>query len=116
MNPSLGGRVFAQTISGIAGCYFFFFALVALQGLLLIALPPRIFNVVTGYLQGLLVPAMLALIVLSFSIQPAITSKVLHPNFALWLLPCGFLDFIRRCWAIRTRKCACSPIGQGQLC
>ncbi len=89
--PSLFGRIVVHCAAGIAGSYFFFFALVALQGLLLITLRPRWFQLVTGYLQGILVPVMLGLIVLSFSIQPAIADRVLQPVLANWLPPVWFL-------------------------
>lgn len=62
-----------------------------MQGLLLNILRPRAFGRVTGYLQGLLVAAMLALIVMSFSIQPQIARVVLGPEFARWLPPVWFL-------------------------
>ncbi len=91
VNPSLGGRVFVHAVACTAGCYFVFFGLVALQGLLLTVLRPRLFGFVTGYLRGFLVPAMLVLIVLSFSIQPVITNKVLEPDVAPWFPPSWFL-------------------------
>ena len=89
--PSLVGRILAQCVACIAGSYFLFFALVALQGLLLIVLRPRWFRFVAGYLQGILVPLMLGMVVLSFSIEPTITAKVLQPNLARWLPPVWFL-------------------------
>ena len=89
--PSLAERMFVHCVACVAGSYFFFFALVALQGLLLIALGPRWFKFVAGYLQGILVPVMLGLIVLSFSIQPTITDRVLQPDMARWLPPVWFL-------------------------
>lgn len=91
INPSLGGRILVHAIASTSGCYFFFFGLVALQGLLLIVFRPRFFAFFTGYLQGFLVPAMMILIVLSFSIQPTITNKVLQPHLASWLPPVWFL-------------------------
>lgn len=90
-HPALGGRMAAYAASTSAGCYFFFFGLVALQGVLLNLLRPRQFARVTGALQGLLVGTMLVLIVLSFSIQPQITSVVVRPELARWLPPVWFL-------------------------
>jgi hypothetical protein len=90
-NPSLSARVLVHVFACVAGSYFFFFGLVAIQGVLLVVLRPRFFNLLTKYLQGLLVPAMLALIVLSFSIQPTIANRVLQPNVARWLPPVWFL-------------------------
>ena len=75
----------------MAACYFFFFGMVALQGVLLNLLRPRQFARVTGILQGLLVGTMLMLIVLSFSIQPQITNTVVRPELARWLPPVWFL-------------------------
>ena len=88
---SWGQRVVAQALAGIAGSYFLFFGLVAVQGMLLIVLRPRTFNSVTGYLQGFLVAAMLVFTVLSFSIQPSVASSVLQPSLAQWLPPAWFL-------------------------
>ena len=65
-----GARMSAMALAGTAGCAFFLFGLVALQGVLLNLLRPRAFRRVTATLQGLLVGVMLGLIVLSFSIQP----------------------------------------------
>ena len=91
LQPSLGARVLAHAGASMAGCCFFFFGLVALQGVLLNVLRPRAFGRVTGYLQGLLVGLMLGLVVLSFSIQPQIASVVLRPEWARWLPPVWFL-------------------------
>lgn len=86
-----GGRMRAYAVASLAGSGFFFFALIALQGALLNLLRPRAFGRLTGYLQGLLVAAMLALIVLSFSIQPPIMRAVIQPPWASWLPPVWFL-------------------------
>ena len=61
-------RVGAHATASIAACYFFFFAMVALQGVLLNVLPARTFARVSGTAQGLCAATMLILIVLSFSI------------------------------------------------
>lgn len=91
LNPSFSARVLIHATVSIAGCYFFFFALIALQGVVLVVLTRRIFEKVIGTLQAILVPAMLAMIVLSFSIQPKITAGLLTPHFASWLPPVWFL-------------------------
>jgi hypothetical protein len=91
INPSLGARVLAHAATCAAASYFFFFGLVALQGVLLNLLRARQFARVTASLQGLLVGAMLVLIVLSFSIQPEITNTVIQPDMARWLPPVWFL-------------------------
>ena len=87
----LGARVAAHFLSSAAVCYFAFFALTALQGLLLIVLHPRRFALVTGYVQGFLAAAMVLLMVLSFSIQPQIANAALRPAAARWLPPVWFL-------------------------
>jgi hypothetical protein len=94
--PSMGARLAAYAIASTAGCYFFFFALTALQGVLLNLLPPRQFGRVTGSLQGLLVGLMLILVVLSFSIQPEVTKLLVQPEFARWLPPVWFLGLCQR--------------------
>src|ERR1700733_891401 len=71
LQQSPGARVMAHAIASLAASSFFFFGLVALQ--------------------GLLVAVMLALMVMSFSIQPQITSVVLRPEWARWLPPVWFL-------------------------
>jgi hypothetical protein len=86
-----GGRIVAYAVASAAACYFFFFGLVALQGVLLNLLRPRQFARAAGVLQGLLVGTMLVLIVLSFSIQAQITNTVVRPEFARWLPPVWFL-------------------------
>src|SRR5262249_48092397 len=91
ITSSLGQRVVAHWMACISGSYFFVFGLVGLQGMLLLLLPERLFSAVKGYLQGILVSAMLALIVGSFSIQPTLTRIVLDPHWARWLPPVWFL-------------------------
>src|ERR1035441_5331889 len=86
-----GARLLAHCAASTAGCYFFFFGMVALQGVLLNLLRPRHFARATGILQGLLVAAMLVLIVLSFNIQPQVTAAVVRPELARWLPPVWFL-------------------------
>ncbi|MCU1263551.1 MAG: hypothetical protein JWO80_6436 [Bryobacterales bacterium] len=91
INPSRGGRVLAHAVACVAASYFFFFGLLAIQGVLLNLLRPRRFGSVTGYLQGFLVALMLILIILSFSIQAQITNALLQPDVARWLPPVWFL-------------------------
>ncbi len=89
--PAVGPRLLAHAGATVAGCYFFFFGMVVLQGMLLNLLRPRQFARVTGILQGLLVGTMLVLIVLSFNIQPQVTATVARPEWARWLPPVWFL-------------------------
>jgi hypothetical protein len=93
INPSLASHLTVQAAAFAAACYFFFFGLLALQGVLLNLLPPRLFGRVTGYLQGLLVAAMLILIVLSFSIDTRFLPTALRPELSAWLPPVWFLGF-----------------------
>ncbi|MGD0778987.1 MAG: hypothetical protein ABSC05_39925 [Candidatus Solibacter sp.] len=90
-HPAPGPRLVAHATASLAGCYFFFFGLVALEGVLLNLLRPRQFARVTVALQGLLVGTMLVLIVLSFSIQAQVTNTLVRPEFARWLPPVWFL-------------------------
>lgn len=91
-----GPRVGAYATASLAASAFFFFGLVALQGVLLNLLPPRLFGRVTGLVQGLLVALMLGLAVLSFSIQPQFTNAVLGPEWSRWLPPVWFLGLCQR--------------------
>lgn len=90
-HPSSGPRLAAHAAASVGGCYFFFFALIALQGLLLNVLRPRQFARVTGYLQGAAAATTLVLIVMSFSIQQQVTATLVRPEFARWLPPVWFL-------------------------
>ena len=87
----MGVRVLAHITACVGGGYFFFFGLVALQGVFLNVLRPRTFGQVTGYVQGLLVAVMLVLIVLSFSIDAGIANRLIQPQWARWLPPVWFL-------------------------
>jgi hypothetical protein len=91
INPSLGAHLRVHAIAFAAGCYFFFFALLALQGVLLNLLPPRPFGRVTGTVQGFLVAIMLVLIVLSFSIDSPTAAWLARPELARWLPPVWFV-------------------------
>ncbi|HEX7596680.1 MAG TPA: hypothetical protein VF518_00605, partial [Polyangia bacterium] len=90
-HPAPGPRLVAHAAASLSAGYFFFFAMIALQGALLNLLHPRQFARVTGVLQGVLAGTMLILIVLSFSIQASITNAVLRPEWARWLPPVWFL-------------------------
>jgi hypothetical protein len=96
IQPALGGRVFAHFAASAAASLFFLFGLVALEGVLLNLLRPRLFGRVTGSLQGVLVAAMLMLLVLSFSIQPRIADAAIQPRLARWLPPVWFLGLYQR--------------------
>jgi hypothetical protein len=79
----------ALLLATVAGSYFTFFAIVALQGLLLNLLSARRFRQVTGTLQGILAATMLGLLVMSFSIGPPVLRAVMP--FGKWLPPVWFL-------------------------
>lgn len=87
-------RMRAHTAASMAGCYFLFFAIMALQGVLLNVLKPRAFRRITGSMQGLLVAVMLILMVLSFSIQPKTADVLLRPEMSRWLPPVWFLGLL----------------------
>ena len=89
--PSLGVRAWAHFAACAAGGYFFFFALSALEGVLLNALRPAAFRRVAASLQGVLAAAMLLLLVLSFSIQQQVAHAAIEPRFARFLPPAWFL-------------------------
>ncbi|MGO9259155.1 MAG: hypothetical protein ACLQU1_23010 [Bryobacteraceae bacterium] len=91
INPSMADHLKVQAMAFAAASYFCFFGLLALQGVLLNLLPPRLFGRVTGYLQGLLVAAMLLLLVLSFSIDTPFLATALQPRLSAWLPPVWFL-------------------------
>lgn len=93
---SLGARVWAHAVASFAACSFFFFGLIALQGVLLNLLQPRSFRWFAGNVQGVLVALMLILIVASFSIQPRVVNVVVQPEWARWLPPVWFLGLCQR--------------------
>jgi hypothetical protein len=91
INPSMLEHLEVHAVAFAAASYFTFFGLLAMQGLLLNLLPPRLFGKFAGYLQGLLVALMLLLLVLSFSIDARFLATALEPKFAQWLPPVWFL-------------------------
>lgn len=94
--PSAAARILAHAEASLAGCAFFFFGIVALQGVLLNVLRPRAFGRVAGTLQGCLVGTMLGLVVLSFSIESRITGILIRPEWSRWLPPVWFLGLYQR--------------------
>lgn len=93
LQPSFAARAVAHASATVAGCYFFFFAIVALQGVLLNLLPPRAFGRLGGTAQGLTVAAMLILIVLSFCVGPPQMRTLLATPAAYWFPPLWFVGF-----------------------
>src|SRR5262249_17761546 len=91
VGPSLLGRIRAHAAASLAGCYFFFFAILAVQGVLLNALRPRAFGRVSGTVQGLAVAVMLVLIILSFTIGPPQMKTIEATPLAEWFPPLWFV-------------------------
>ena len=91
INPSIGEHTEAHFMAFAAASYFTIFGLLALQGILLNVLPPRLFGRVTGYLQGFLVASMILLVVLSFSIDTRFLDASLTPRLSAWMPPVWFL-------------------------
>lgn len=91
VNPFFWRHVEAHAAACALAAYFFFFALVAMQGVLLSIFRAAWFARITNYLQGALIIVMLVLIVLSFSIGPAVERALLQPQVAKWLPPVWFL-------------------------
>lgn len=96
VNASLGLRFRAHLCASVAGCAFLFFAIIALQGVLLNVLPPRAFGRTGTLLQGALVAVTLAAVVVSFSIQPQITDYLLNPVWARWVPSIWFLGLYEK--------------------
>ena len=90
-NPSFAAHLMAHGAACALASYFLCFALTACQGILLNVLPPRLFALVTGYVQGLAITLMLVLIVLSVSIDSTVEMSVLRPELSKWLPPVWFL-------------------------
>jgi hypothetical protein len=86
-----GSRVMPTVAALVAASYFSFFALVAIQGVLLNLLRPRQFARISASAQALLAAIMLILLVFSFSIGPSVARTVLRPEVARWLPPVWFL-------------------------
>jgi hypothetical protein len=91
INPSLKEHIEVHAVAFAAASYFTVFGLLALEGVLLNLLPPRLFGRFTGYLQGFLVALMLLLLVLSFSIDTRLLAALLQPRLSQWLPPVWFL-------------------------
>ena len=87
-NPSYWTNVATHSATCILGCYFVFFSLLGLQGVLLNLFRPRWFSIITSYLQAVAITVMLAGIVLSFSIGPGKEPALLQSAWlpAVWSL------------------------------
>jgi hypothetical protein len=90
LQPSLLARIGAHAVASMAAAWFFFFAMVAVQGLLLLC-GPRRFARWGGTVQGVSAAVMLILIVLSFSIGPPVIRELVRSSALQWLPPAWFL-------------------------
>ena len=86
-----GPQAVALFVSMSAAAWFFFFALVALQGVLLNVVPPRVFPGVSLFVQGSLVTLLVCALPLVLSIPGLFKYMDQRPAFALWLSPLWFL-------------------------
>lgn len=91
-NPSYLANFTAQAVASGLECFFIFFAIVALQGILLNALTGRAFARVSVYVQGTLIAALMFAALRSGSIQdwtPADIARL--PEIGRWIPPVWFL-------------------------
>ncbi len=84
VNPSIAAHAFALFASASAGCVFVFFGMLALQGLLLNLLPPRLFERVSIFAQAIL-----------FTANVTALPFLWHQPSAAWWPPNWFLGFSR---------------------
>jgi len=96
IQPSAAVRIGAHAAATMAGCYFFFFALVALQGALLNVAGPRRFARWSGTVQGLCAAAMLILMVLSFSTGAPVIYALERSAALQWAPPAWFLGLYQK--------------------
>jgi len=90
-DTSGGMAVVSLFVSMSLGAWFFFFALVALQGVLLNTTSPRVFPGVSLFVQGSLVTVLVCALPLVLSIPSLFHCMGQRPGFALWLPPVWFL-------------------------
>jgi hypothetical protein len=91
VDSSFWPRAGAQAISSGLACFFVFFAMLALQGVLLNVLPAKLFARVSVYVQGALVGVFLLGGLYSWSIKewkPETIARL--PEFGAWLPPVWF--------------------------
>ncbi|MGB7720862.1 MAG: hypothetical protein WBL65_13235 [Bryobacteraceae bacterium] len=89
-------RAGAQAVSSGLACFFVFFAILALQGVLLNVLPAKLFARVSVYVQGVLAGVFLLGGLYSWSIKewkPEIIARL--PEFGAWLPPVWFTGLHR---------------------
>jgi hypothetical protein len=91
IQASMPARIGAHATAALAGCYFFVFAILAVQGVLLNLLPPRAFGRVSGTAQGFAVSSMLVLMILSFWVGPPQMKTILATPAAAWFPPLWFV-------------------------
>ena len=91
INPSYTTNLAAHAIAAVLACYFVFFAILALQGVMLNVLPGRLFSRASAYVQGALITVMMLAALYSWSLKdwPQATIDRL-PRFGGWLPPVWF--------------------------
>jgi hypothetical protein len=100
-NPSLLVHIAVHTLTCTLGCYFIFFSLLAIQGVLLNLFRPAWFAWMTNYLQGVAITVMLSGIVMSFSIGPTNGHELIRGDAAKWLPPVWLLGLYQ--WLLGDR-------------
>ena len=96
VNASLAVHIVAHALTCTLASFFFFFALLACQGLLSNLIPRRWLAQMSSYVQGLLISVMLVQLTLSFSIGPPVEKAVLQPELARWLPPVWYLALYQK--------------------
>lgn len=89
-------------LSMSAAAWFFFFALVALQGVLLNVTSPRVFPGVSLFVQGSLVTVLVCALPLVLSVPSLFKYMNQRPPYALWLPPVWFLGVDQ--WMLGNRE------------
>jgi hypothetical protein len=89
-NPSLGANLAAQAVSSTLGCFFIFFAVVALYGVLLNALPGRLFARISTGVQGVLTGLFFLAILVSWSTPDWLYASALKSSWFGWVPPVWF--------------------------
>ncbi len=90
-NPSYLANVTAQAASSALGCFFVLFAIIAIQGILLNALPARLFARISVYVQGGLTALLLLAALLAGRIQDWQQATAANLwTFGRWMPPVWF--------------------------
>jgi hypothetical protein len=91
INPSYAANAAAHGIASSLACYFVFFAILALQGVLLNTLPGRLFARISAYVQGAGIAIMMLAALCSWSVKDWSAATIERlPQFGAWLPPVWF--------------------------